>query len=202
MRKVNEIAYIKKMMDCFRTFINSYVSIGEEDWEVFASVIEFREYENHEIILQQGQIEDCIYCICDGVARKYTVQSEKEYTFSFNFPVSFFSSYISFSNQKPSEMSIQAVTKVRLGAIHFDNMKKLYQQAPNASEIGIKMLELAHQVNVEKEISQNTHTAEDNYRQLLKTHPELVQQIPGIYIASYLGITPESLSRIRKRIFQ
>ncbi len=201
MKTITDNTFITKAKDNIRSFISQHVATVDKDWQIFFSVIEFAEYEFHEMLLEQGAVEKNLYCILEGVVRKFTLQDGREYTFAFNFPVSFFNSYLSFTNQQASEMAIQAVTKIKVGIISADKMPYLYKQAPHAPEIGLKMLELAHQVTVKKEISQNTHTAEHNYKNLLEHNPELVLQIPSVYIASYLGVTPVSLSRIRNKIF-
>ena len=81
-------------------------------------------------------------------------------------------------------------------------MEELYRKAPGAERIGKSMIERLYIMREEKEISFATQSAEQNYLDLLKTQPELIMQIPQKYIASYLGITPESLSRIRSRLWK
>lgn len=76
----------------------------------------------------------------------------------------------------------------------------LYKEAPNAEKFGRKMIELAYKDRELKDIELNTQDAVQNYKKLLETNKKLVQQIPLKYIASYLGIAPQSLSRIRKQI--
>jgi sugar diacid utilization regulator len=77
-------------------------------------------------------------------------------------------------------------------------MQSLYDESKNAERVGRKMIELIYMQREMKELQLHSRTAEDYYCDLLRTNKELIQQIPQKYLASYLGITPESLSRIRK----
>ncbi len=185
-----------------RDHISQYVDTVEKDWEVLASLIELVELECNEILLKQGEEAKYMYCIFEGVVRKFSNYDEKEYTLSFHFPVAFFNSYASFVTNTPSKIGMQAISRVKLARISKENMGILYRDAPNAQQIGLKMIELVHIANQQKEIKLNTQSVEQNYLDLLEKNRDLIQNIPGKYIASYLGIAPESLSRIRKRIFE
>lgn len=200
MKEIIDVNYISAVSKNVHNFIAAHVPLTPIDWEIFFNQLEFFELEKNEIISNQGDVENYMYCIFEGVVRKFNHTKEKEYTLGFQFPVSFFTSYSSFIMRIPSMMSLQALSYVRLARISYQNMQTLYKDAPNAEQIGRKMIELNYVDREIKEVKLNTLDAKENYLDLLATNKLLVQQIPQKYIASYLGITPQSLSRIRKHI--
>lgn len=200
MNIINDESFIRGATDQVFGFLSRYCTITEKDKEVFQSQLEFIEIDKNEIFSKQGDIENYMYCIFEGAVRKFAVSEEKEYTLGFHFPVSFFSSYTSFIMQVPSNLNMQTLTKVILCRISAKNMAILYATAPNAEKIGRKMIELAYIDREQKDIKLQVQGAKNNYLDLLVSSKDLIQKIPQKYIASYIGITPQSLSRIRKNI--
>jgi len=183
-----------------QTTLFQNIQTTEKDWDIFRSLIKTVSHNKNEFLLQINEIENNIYCLLEGVVRKYTFKGTKEYTFDFHFPVKFFNSYSSYRQKTPSTIALQALSPALVLQFSRKSMEQLYEQAPNAEKIGRKMIEFAF-INAEnKDAKINTQSPEDNYLELLNQNPKLVQNISGRHIASYLGITPESLSRIRKRI--
>ena len=82
----------------------------------------------------------------------------------------------------------------------YADMQSLYDVSKNADRVGRRMLELLYLQREMKELQLHSKTAEDYYCELIKDNAQLTEQIPQKYLASYLGITPESLSRIKKKI--
>lgn len=84
--------------------------------------------------------------------------------------------------------------------IHHDDLQKIYKKSSVGNLIGRLMIEYLYVEKLKREFSFLSETAEERYLKLLKEQPELFQAVPLKYIASYMGITPQALSRIRKRI--
>ncbi|MCD4773460.1 MAG: Crp/Fnr family transcriptional regulator [Bacteroidales bacterium] len=184
-----------------RGFINSVVPITDKEWERFDRRLIYKEYQKNEQILHAGKVENYIYFLVEGVTRIFHYnKNDIEYTLRFNFPISVFNSYVSFISRTPSMVNIDALSDVKSFRISYDNMQSLYKGSALAERVGRRMIELLYIQREIKEIQMHSKTAEDFYFELANNNKDLIQQIPQKYLASYLGIAPESLSRIRKNL--
>ncbi|WP_312077321.1 Crp/Fnr family transcriptional regulator [Chryseobacterium sp.] len=152
-----------------------------------------------------GEVENYLYFIDKGFVRFYinkNVKNDiKEITFSFTSENSFTSAYDSFITRKPCEYNIQTLKKTTVFRIHFDDLQELYNKTTVGNFLGRISAEQLYVKKAKREIDFLMYSAEERYLDLMKTFPEYILQIPLKFIASYLGITPQALSRIRKRIF-
>ena len=192
----------KLYLEKIRGFINSIVPNSDEEWQLFDKRLTYKEYQKNELLLRTGEVENFMYFMVEGVTRIFQFQNDKEYTLRFNFPVSVFNSYASFITRTPSLVNVEALSDVKVFRISYNDMQSLYDESAIADRIGRRMLEMLYVQREMKELQMHSKTAEDHYNELLKNDNNLIQQIPQKYLASYLGITPESLSRIRKIIKQ
>ncbi len=183
-----------------KQFINNVVKITQADWNEFDVRLQPKTFEKDEILCSTGEVENYIYFIYKGVSRIFQLKNNLEYTLRFNFPISVFNSYASFITRSPSLINVQAISEVKTFRISWYDMESLYDNAPNADRIGRKMIELLYLQRELKELQMHSKTAEDYYKELLGTNANLTIQIPQKYLASYLGITPESLSRIKRKL--
>lgn len=183
-----------------RGFINYVVPITENDWELFDKRLFLKEFEKGELLIRAGETENFMYFLMEGVTRIFHYSDNIEYTLRFNFPITAFNSYASFINRTPSLINVEAITNVKAFRMSYNDMQSLYERSKNAERMGRRMIEILYVQRELKEILLHSKTAEDNYCELVKSNPVLTDQIPQKYLASYLGITPESLSRIRKKI--
>ena len=133
--------------------------------------------------------------------RFFIPQEPNEVTFDFYFENEFVSAYDSFVRQMPSSYNVQALTDLTLYRISFENLQKLYHQAPKGNFFGRMAAENMFVLKAKREISLLKNTAEERYLNLFDEQAHLIQKIPLKYIASYIGVTPQALSRIRRRIF-
>ena len=148
---------------------------------------------------ETDEVENYMYFLVEGVTRICHFKNESDYTLRFNFPISIFNSYASFISRTPSLVCVEALTDLKLFRMSYHDMQTLYNESPIAERIGRRMVELLYVQREMKELLIHTRTAEDYYNELIKNSKELIKEIPQKYIASYLGITPESLSRIRNK---
>ncbi len=183
-----------------RRFVEQLAPFSDQEWLEFWSRMDLAEYKKNEFILKAGHVENYLYFLVSGIARLYLNSDTKEFTLRFNFPGQFFNAYSSFFTRTPSCYSIEAITDIRLYRMSFDRLEELYKVTSNAAIVGRRALEYFYLLKEQREIRLLCHTAEENYRELQKEQPDLIQLIPQKYLASYLGITPQSLSRIRRTI--
>jgi len=187
-------------MITIKQFFARISPLKDEYWHLFSSKLEKREFSKKQIILQQGQTENYLSFIEKGIVRHYFPKIENDITFDFTFEGAFFSAYKSFITQSPAEYNIQALTDISIVSISYQNLQKIYQTTPKGNMFGRFAAEGLYTKKFNRELSLLTLSPEERYLALFNEHPKLLKQIPLKYIASYIGITPQALSRIRKRI--
>lgn len=151
----------------------------------------------NDFLVQVGQVENHLFFVLDGTMRIYYPVKEEEVCVGFAYENNMICSYPSFIRQQPSAYAIQALTQTNLMAITRSDFYDLVH-----SHIGIErswriIQEEALVGKIDREVELLTFTPEERYLRLLKRSPHIFQLIPRKYIASYLRMTPETLSRIR-----
>jgi len=183
-----------------RSHIESISHTSEEDWQKFSTNLECIKYKRKERIIKVGNVENFMYFLVKGAVMLMYPRNGMDYVIRFNFPGSFFNSYRSFISQEPSELKIEAVSDVIAFRIGRNDLENFYRGSEEARIVGQKILENYHFQKEQREIAFLSRSAEENYLELMKNDPDLQNYIPLKYTASYLGVAPESLSRIRKKL--
>ena len=190
----------KNYKNQLHAFINNLVVISKADWELFNEHLYFKEYDKNEVLLRAGETENFMYFLVEGVTRIFHFNDNIEYTLRFNFPISAFNSYASFISRTPSLVNVEAITDVKVFRMSYYDIQNLYEISKMAERVGRRMIELLYVLREIKEIQMHSKTAEDYYYELVRTNKQLTEQISQKHLASYLGITPESLSRIKNKL--
>ena len=141
-----------------------------------------------------------MYFISKGIIRLYIPKDEYDLTFGFLFDNEFVTAYDSLLTQSPSEYQIETLTETILWKISNEDLQEVYKRTSSGNIIGRKMAENMFLIKSKRELSFLSKTAEERYLDLFSDRPKLFQLIPLKHIASYIGVTPQALSRIRKRI--
>ncbi|MCB4799551.1 Crp/Fnr family transcriptional regulator [Neotamlana laminarinivorans] len=187
-------------MNEIRKFINNISPMSDSDWYFFSSKLKKVRFEKNTTILKLGKIEKHLSFISKGVIRFYIPKEASDLTFGFLFENEFVTAYDSLLTQTPSEYEIETLTDTILWQISNKDLQEVYQKTNNGNLIGRKMAETMYLIKSQRELSLLNKTAEERYLNLFSERPQLIKHIPLKYIASYIGVTPQSLSRIRKRI--
>jgi CRP/FNR family transcriptional regulator, anaerobic regulatory protein len=180
--------------------IKSIVTLNEAEEESFLKILEVKTFKKKEFLLQEGKICNKITFINNGCMRLFHNLEGIENTIQFFFEDSWFTDYASFLTGQPSIENLQALENTEVVQFQKADLYKLYETMPIFDRIGRIFAENAYLSVYQLYQMKTNEEPEIRYINLLKTRPELVQHIPQHYIASYLGIKPETLSRIRKRI--
>lgn len=168
--------------------------------QVLENVTE-RSLKANEHFLKFGQIAHETLFVSEGILRSYDVDSQgEEITKYFVRPNQFYADLESYYNLSPCENAIQAVTNAQLYIIKRKAWDKLNETVPNFYLYTKSIIEATLLNKIKDNDFLNYGTAMDKYRELQKRYPEIVLTVPQQYIASYLKITPQSLSRIRKTL--
>jgi CRP-like cAMP-binding protein len=177
---------------------NSKVKLNEE--EVSALLNKWNrpvQLKRNDFLITKGQTESSLFFVLNGSMRIYFPNNEDEICVGFCHPHNLVCSYPSFILNKPSEYYIQALAKTELIAIDRSDFYLLFD-AYRSIERAWRMLEEEALIGkIEREVEMLTFTPEERYNRLIKRSPYIFQTIPRKFIASYLRMTPETLSRIR-----
>ncbi len=187
-------------MENIRKELDQFAIQSDEDWQFFKSKLEKKAFGKKAVVLKEGAVEKYLSFAETGILRYYIPKIENDLTFGFIFPGGFSSAYDSFLTQQPSKYQVETLTQATLWQIHFDDLQEVYANTQSGNEIGRKNTENLFLIKSRRELALLDKTAEERYRDLFSERPELIRKIPLKYIASYIGVTPQALSRIRSRI--
>lgn len=171
-----------------------------DDMHIFHEKLEHVAYVKGSFLLRTGEVEQYLYFIEKGIIRFWVEQDEKEITFDFAFAGNFAAAYTSFLTRQAAPYHVQALTDVAIWRLTYAHLQDVYTESKHGQLIGRLAAESLFLRKSARELSLLKDTAEERYLNLLQQQPEMIQQIPLKYLASYIGITPQALSRIRQRI--
>lgn len=185
-----------------KAYLDQIATISNADWEFFTSKLHRRIIQKKSIFLKLNEIENHISFIESGVVRLFIPKEdpEKEITFGFSFKNQFISAYDSFLTQKPSAYQLQALTETSVLSITHVDLQAVYQTTQIGNLIGRLTAERLFLLKSKREQDLLNFTAQERYIKLFNERPELLKVIPLKYISSYIGVTAQALSRIRKRL--
>lgn len=187
-------------MDQIRNYFEETIKMSDHDWGVFSSKLKRVEYKKRTTLLAVGEVERHLNFIETGSIRMFIPKEENDLTFAFCFRGQFMSAYDSFITQSPSYYRTETITDTVLWRITFDDLQDIYKTTDCGQIIGRKTAENLFLIKVKREQSLLNESAEERYLKLFTEQPHLIKEIPLKFLASYIGITPQALSRIRKRI--
>lgn len=182
-----------------KDYLKTIKSMSDEKAALISTYFQEEELHKNTLLIQEGKTSKKSYFLESGIIRCYIIDlNGDEVTTRFFSAPDFFNDYLSFFNQVPSEEYYELITDCKLHSISFDNVQHCFHNIPEFREWGRMLLTLNYAHANRRMISFHKETAQERYSKLLQSHPEIVQKVPLHYIASYLGITKFSLSRIRK----
>lgn len=189
------------MHDKLLKFIESGYHFNADEVDKLKLYFEPVEFPKNTIIETEGDIPQYLYYIVSGYLRLFHFDEHgNEITTHINCPPGFFTSYFNFINQTKSEENVECITACELLRITKENLDKLINECPAMKDFSISVFQesITYNENRSKELS--TLNAEQRYIKLIKNYPGIIQNVPIQYIASFLGMKPESLSRIRRKL--
>lgn len=187
-------------MDLLINKIKSYVALSFEDETVIRTLFHEKEFKKGQHVLKEGQVCRHVFFIETGLVRYYINTDGVEQTTYFNKENEFVCDNMSFLTQIPSQFNIQALEDSAIWMIGYDDLQRFYKEVTTGERFGRLAIEEVF-VSAARQIgSLYSNTAEERYDKFISNFSDIAQRIPQYYIASHVGIKPQSLSRIRKRI--
>lgn len=183
-----------------REFIETFVKLSEEDWVAIQELFNRKDYKKNELILDEGKVCKHFYFLESGLIRFFYNIDGNDITKTFTIAPYCFTSKTSFRKQTESNEGIQALEETTVWQVSYSNYKKL--ESLNAWNIFIrKLLNEVQEFSDSLYLEMKTMTAEDRYIKITQTYPdEIIKKIPLKHLSTFLGVAPQSLSRIRRKI--
>lgn len=189
------------MYDSLKTYCKSLVPLTDEELILIDTHFETRRLKKKESLLQDGKVCNFIGFIDKGIIRHFHIKNGSERTCDISFTSSWITDFQSFNHGTSSIINLQAMEEATVFLIKKERLDQLYTECNKYETIGRLMAEKVAQRATDIAMSLSSEKPEERVQNLLNNQPDLFQLIPQKYIANFLGISPESLSRIRSRIF-
>jgi CRP-like cAMP-binding protein len=181
--------------------VSKHISINENEKLLFTSLLESRTLKRRDVILKEGEICRHSIFVVDGALKGFTIDKEgSEHVINFALRDWWIADMYSLISEKPGVLNIEAIADSHVLLLSRHNQQKLYQEVPKFERFFRILVENSLVASQQRLINNLSLTAEERYLQFMKKYPSIVTHAPQHSIASYLGITPEFLSKIRGRM--
>jgi len=177
----------------------SVIKRDKKNWAKFQKAFTEKEIAAKSVLLQEGEIADNIYFIKKGCLREWFNKDGKDITFQFFFEGQPVASIDSFMSHKPSLFTIESIEPSIVISIGKEDFTELFITYPEFKDRFQDFIFHRFRNYGQLFLSRIKDSPQERYEDLIKNHPEIIKRVPQHYIASFLGITPISLSRIRNR---
>lgn len=191
----------KMMYELILQNVSRFIQLTPEEKVVFTSMLKVRQVHKKAFLIQEGDRCRHTYFVNKGCLRTYYTDKEGiEHNVQFSIEDWWVGDMYSVLSQKPARYNVVALEDSELLAIEQDDQERLYGQVPKFERFFRNLLQNAFVALQERILSGMSETAEERYLNFRKKYPDMEKRIPQNQIASYLGITPESLSRVRRNM--
>lgn len=181
--------------------LGKYVSLTQDEIQVIASLFSFRTFRKRQYILQEGEINRHETFIVKGATRTYEVDEKgQEHIVQFGLEDWWIGDLYSFLTEAPSQYNIDCIEDTEVFQITKPNLEVLYEKVPKMERHFRIIIQNAFIASTHRVASSLAKSAADRYLDFIAQYPQIEQRVPNHQIASYLGITPQSLSRIRSQV--
>lgn len=179
--------------------LNTIVSVEPSEEELIISCFKPFNLSKGDFFLQSDKVNHIIGFINKGLVRYFVYKNDEEATFEFTSEGEFIADYQSFTKKVPSVQNIQAIEDCELLVVNYNDLQRIFNTAKHGNLLGRIIIEHRFDVMVTQLLSIYMHSHEERYKKFIDSYSELSQRIPQYLIASYVGVQPQSLSRMRRR---
>ena len=197
---MNNVVKKSAMDSKLRKYFSGIMPVSDEESNAIAATMLRQDYKKGTVLLKEGQVSAAVYFVLEGCVRQYYLVDGEEKTNNFFTEGQWVIAINNISPGTPSSHFLMCCTDTSLVVGNRQKEEDLYRMFPKLESISRKIMA---QVFAEQQAilaSYISDTPEQRYLKLLESRPDLFQKIPQYQLASYIGVKPESLSRIRKRI--
>lgn len=187
-------------MEAIRQYFNQFVKLKDAEWQAFAACLQKRSLAKKEKLLVLGQVCHEVCFVESGSFRFYHEREDgSEWVTAFFFAGDFVTNYRSVITHQPSSHHIEAMQDAVIYSIQKADLFRLYSQFHALEQLGRRIAEGLYLLVAHRLDSFLYESPEERYEALLRRNSRLLNEVPQYMIASYLGVKPETLSRIRAR---
>jgi CRP/FNR family transcriptional regulator, anaerobic regulatory protein len=179
--------------------LSQYITISEQAKTKLAEIIVLKNYTKGSILLKEGEVCQSLNFLKTGLVRGFFNQKGKDITSWFAMDNDVATPLYSFVTRKPSSEIMEIMEDSEVYSVSYDDIQQLYRQFPEFNLVGRVLTEKYYVELMARTMSFQFQSAKERYLQLLAHRPELLQRVSLGHIASYLGISQETLSRIRAK---
>jgi CRP-like cAMP-binding protein len=182
-------------------FIQSGHPLSQMDKDLIFQYFEAVLFPKNRIIEEAGKVPEYLYYIISGYLRLFHYnENGDEVTTHINCPPGFFTSYFNFINATKSNENVECITECELLRITRTDLDSLTSKSEAMKDFSIEVFQKSIVYNETRSTELATLSGEKRYRKLIENYPGILHNVPITYIASFLGMKPESLSRIRRKL--
>lgn len=188
-------------MDNFLKYLSGNISLSAEEIDMIRGVLKTKKLRKKQYLLQEGDVWKYNAFVSKGFLRTYRVDDKgQEHYIQFSVENWWAGDRESYITEEPAKYNIDAFEDSEVVLISKDDFEMLLREIPKLATFMRNLLERSFIALRNRVHSNITFTAEEKYQDFLKTYPNLTSRMPQHMIASYLGITAETLSRVRNQI--
>lgn len=188
------------MYDQLKTYCSSLVPLSTEELELIDKYFEVVRLDKKDYLIQDGKLCNFVGFIANGTIRHFHIINGIENTGDISFENAWVTDFQSFTKNTPGIMNLQAMEDSTVFIINKTKLHTLYNECSKYESFGRIMADNAAKRVTELALSISADKPEERLQHLIKKHPDLLQRIPQKYIANFLGISPEKLSRILSKL--
>ncbi|WP_456312368.1 Crp/Fnr family transcriptional regulator [Pseudomonas shirazensis] len=184
-------------MESLRALFIETLGLQNAHFDEFYKELKLKNIQKKEFLIQEGSVCDFIAIVISGTLRSYVQNNDGEFNNDFYLENSFMSAYTSFLTQMPTNCNIEALTDVEICYITHKQFHALIEKDTNYLRLAKYISDNYFIRKCKRETSFLKNSAAERFEMIKKLYPNIEQKVPQYHIASYLGIKPESLSRIK-----
>jgi CRP-like cAMP-binding protein len=174
--------------------------LSREQFDNFRPYFKFRKFGKKEIILEQGEVEDHLNVVVEGLVRKFVVTGKNDVTIQLATEGHIIQSEISFHTRTPSSVKLETLEPTILVSMTYDNVQTILRTIPIAESLGRAMITQMFIKKDSRYFNQVGKTTREKFLEYVNNHPHMLQRVPQKILASYLNIKPETFSRLKHLI--
>lgn len=186
--------------DIARELARKYSTMAHDELDILESILVPMKFTRGETVVNEGEVCDAIYYVERGLFREYYYKNNKEVTEYLAVDGNVFMCIESLFQNEPSKLIVEALESSVVYALPKDRLEEVALHNVNIQILYRKILEESLIISQRRADLLRFESAKDRYRKLCKLNPKVIMKAPLVYIASYLQMTPETLSRVRSAV--